>query len=165
MMRKLSVGVIATALLMSGGLIGVSFAGAGGISEPMVIELSLDLCGDSCRIFELQDPVEGRRGNALITLADDMLLDVDGNRVGRQSEQCTTSGGRGRGTPWLCTYVVTLTAGPHTDAGTVVSTGIYEFDASTFAVVGGTGAYENVRGYATMEVVEGHEILTLNLIP
>jgi hypothetical protein len=167
MLKKLSVGAIATALLLSGGLLGVSFAGAGGITEPQVIELSLDLCGNTCQIFELQDPVFGRRGDLWITVSDDALLDVDGNRVGRQSEQCTTSGpaGRGHGTPWHCTYIVTLNDGPHTDAGTIVSTGIYTFETDTFAITGGTGAYENVRGTVTMDPVDGREVLTLNLIP
>ena len=165
MTRKLSVGVIAAALLMSGALVGVSFGGGGGITQPEVIELSLDLCGKSCRLFELRDPVFGRRGNALITLSKDSLFDVDDNEVGAQSEHCTTSEGRGGGTPWVCTYVLRLKPGPHTERGTVVTTGIYRFGPSTFAVTGGTGAYENVRGYATLEVVGKREFLTLNLIP
>ena len=167
MMRKVTVGVIATALLMSGATVGVSFAGAGGITEPQVIELSLDLCGNSCRGFELQDPILGRRGTAWIVVSDDSLFDVDGTRVGHQSEQCTVSYGRNDkgGTPWLCTYVITLKAGPHTEPGTVVTTGIYHFGGETYAVTGGTGAYENVRGYATMVVVDDREVLTLNLIP
>ena len=165
MARKLSVGSIAVAMLISGGLVGVSYGQGGGITEPQVIELSLDLCGDSCRIFELQDPVHGRDGNALITLAKDPLFDVDGNQVGFQSEHCTTSEGHRVGTPWICTHVLKLKAGPHTEPGSVVTTGIYTFDTSTFAVVGNTKAYENVRGSARMVVVEGREVLTLNLIP
>jgi hypothetical protein len=47
----------------------------------------------------------------------------------------------------------------------VVTTGIYTFGPSTFAVTGGTGAYENVRGSARMVVIEGSEVLTLSLIP
>jgi hypothetical protein len=166
-MRKVGIGVLTAALLMSGALVGVSHGGSGGITEPTTIELSLDLCGRSCRIFELQDPIHGRPGTAWVTVSDDALLDVDGTRVGRQSYQCTTSGpaGRGPGTPWVCTYVVTLADGPYTDAGTVVTTGIYTFGTDTFAVTGGTGAYENIRGTATMEAVEGREVLTLNLIP
>ena len=72
----------------------------------------------------------------------------------------------GGGTPWVCTFLLKLKAGPHTERGTVVTTGIYRFsDPSTYAVTGGTGAYENVRGYARMEVVHKREVLTLNLIP
>jgi hypothetical protein len=166
MTRKLSVGVIATALLLSGGLVGVSFGGTGGISEPQVIELSLDVCGDSCRLFELRDPVHGPRGNALITLSNDPLFDVDGNRVGSQIRHCTTSDGNRGGTPFVCTDLLKLKAGLHTEAGTVVTTGTYRFgDPSTSAVIGGTGAYENVRGYATLETSGGQETLILNLIP
>jgi allene oxide cyclase-like protein len=103
-------------------------------------------------------------------MSKDPLFDVEGTKVGQQSEQCTVSYGENKGgTPWVCTYVITLKAGPHTEQGTVVTTGIYDFDSSTFAVTGGTGAYENVRGYATMELVgtgaDRHEVLTLNLIP
>ena len=165
MKRQLIVGVIAAALLVSGGLVGVSYGQGGGITEPQVIELTLDVCGNSCRIFELQDPVHGRSGNALITLSKDPLFDVDGNEIGFQSEHCTTSEGHGVGTPWVCTYVLKLKAGPHTEPGSVVTTGIYTFGPSTFAVTGGTGAYENVRGSARMVVIEGSEVLTLSLIP
>jgi hypothetical protein len=140
MKRKLIVGMLAPALLMSGALVGVSFGGGGGITQPEVIELSLDLCGDSCRGFELRDPVFGRRGKAWITLSQDPLLDVDGNQVGFQSELCTVSYGPRGGTPWVCTFLLKLKAGPHTERGTVVTTGIYRFsDPTRFAVTGGTG--------------------------
>lgn len=47
--------------------------------------------------------------------------------------------------------------------------GNFDFEGSTFAVTGGTGAYANVRGYATLDVAgEGESrpnVLTLNLIP
>jgi hypothetical protein len=165
MTRKLSVGVLAASLLLSGALVGVSFGGGGGISQPEVIELSLDLCGDSCRGFELRDVAFGRRGTAWITMSSDQLFDVDDNRVGRQSYDCTSSEGRGEGTPWVCTFVLSLKDGAYTDRGTVTTTGIYRFDISRFAVTGGTGAYENVRGYATMEDVGKREVLTLNLTP
>ena len=56
--------MIATALLLSGGLVGVSFGGTGGIAEPQVIELSLDECSESCRGFELHDQIFGRSGTA-----------------------------------------------------------------------------------------------------
>jgi hypothetical protein len=171
MMRKLSVGLVATALVLSGAMVGVSYGGESGITEPEVIELSLDVCSNACRGFELRDVGFGRRGTALITLNHDALLDVEGNPVGRSSAQCTTSGGKGGGTPWVCTIVVTLKAGTYTEAGTVVLTGIYRFSdpPEEYAVTGGTGAYENVRGYATQELVgtgaDRHEVLTLNLIP
>ena len=171
MRGKLMVGVIAAALLLSGGLVGVSFAGAADISEPQVIELSFDDCGGTCRIFELQDPVFGRPGEAWIVVNDDPLFDVDGAKVGHRSEQCTVSYGNRRdgGTPWVCTSVITLKAGPHTELGTVVTTGIFDYDGSTWAVTGGTGAYANVRGSATVETVgdgdDQHEVMTLNLIP
>lgn len=44
-------------------------------------------------------------------------------------------------------------------------TGIYDFDRSILAVTGGTGAYANARGSATLEDVGDREALTLNLMP
>lgn len=161
MVRKLSVGVIATALLLSGGLVGVSVAGGQGIEQPEVIELSLDVCGAKCKGYALRDPIFGQ-GNGFMTLSRDPVFDVDGNKVGNQDESCVVS----KGTAFVCSYVITLKDGQHTQAGTVVTTGIYLFDdPTTFAVTGGTGAYANVRGYAALETSGGQEFLTLNLIP
>jgi hypothetical protein len=157
----LSVGVIATALLLSGGLVGVSVAGGQGIEQPEVIELSLDVCGAKCKGYALRDPIFGQ-GNGFMTLSRDPVFDVDGNKVGNQDESCVVS----KGTAFVCSYVITLKDGQHTQAGTVVTTGIYLFDdPTTFAVTGGTGAYANVRGYAALETSGGQEFLTLNLIP
>jgi dirigent-like protein len=165
MMRKLTVGLIATAFLLSGALVGVSFAGGGGIEQPEVIELSFDLCGTKCRGYELRDPVFGH-GKGLITLSKDPISDGDGNTVGHQNQSCVVSGSGGKGTDWVCTYVITLTDGPHTESGTIVTTGLYRFDGPTaFAVTGGTGAYANVRGYATLDSTGDQVMLTLNLTP
>ena len=162
MTRKLSIGVLAAALLLSGALVGVSFGGGGGITQPEVIELSLTICGrPNCTGWETRH-AEWGRGTGLVTAARDPLFDVDGTRVGRQSQRCVVAD------EWFCTYVVTLKDGPYTDGGTVATTGIYGWDeGSTLAVTGGTGAYENVRGYATLEVPRGpdNDVLTLNLIP
>lgn len=161
MTRKLSIGVLAAALLLSGALVGVSFGGGGGITQPEVIELSLTICGrPNCTGWELRHAAWGRRGGGLVTSARDPLFDVDGTRVGRQSQRCVV------GIEWFCTYIVTLEDGPYTDGGTVVATGIYGFDeGSTLAVTGGTGAYENVRGFATLEDPRGEDALTLHLTP
>jgi len=160
MTRKLSVGALAAALLMSGALVGASFGGGGGITQPEVIELSLTICGrPNCTGWELRHAAWGR-GTGLITVARDPLFDVDGTRVGSQHAQCVVG-------DWMCTYVLELKAGPYTELGTVVTTGIYRFDeGSTLAVTGGAGAYENVRGTATLEDPRGpDDVLTLNLIP
>ena len=161
MSRKLSIGVLAAALLLSGALVGISFGGGGGITQPEVIELSLTICGrPNCTGWELRHTAWGR-GGGLVTSATDPLFDVDGTRVGRQNARCVVGG------DWFCTYVVTLKDGPYTEDGTVVTTGIFGWeDGSTLAVTGGTGAYENVRGFATLEDPKGdNDSLTLHLIP
>jgi len=161
MMRKLSVGLVAVALLMSGAMVGVSFAGGEGIEQPEVIELSLEICGAKCKGYALRDPIFGQ-GNGFMTLSHDPVFDVDGNKVGNQEESCVVS----KGTAFVCSYVITLKDGPHTENGTVVTTGIYRFgDPTAFAITGGTGAYANVRGYAALETSGGQEFLTLNLVP
>jgi len=162
MTRKLSVGVLAAALLLSGALVGVSFGGGGGITQPEVIELSLEICGrPNCTGWELRH-VEWGRGTGLITVARDPLFDVDGTQVGSQRTQCVVSAS------WVCTWLVALKDGPYTESGTIVTTGIYGWEeGSTLAVTGGTGAYENVRGSATLESASdpGGYVLTLNLTP
>jgi hypothetical protein len=160
MTRKLGVGVLAAALLMSGALVGVSFGGGGGITQPEVIELSLSICGrPNCTGWELRH-AEWGRGGGLITVARDPLFDADGTRVGSHRMQCVVG-------DWQCNVVIELKAGPYTELGTVVTSGMFRWESSTFAVTGGTGAYENVRGSATLEDPRGPDnaVLTLNLIP
>ena len=130
---------------MSGALVGVSFGGGGGITQPEVIELSLELCGrPNCTGWELRHAAGGgERG--LLTVSRDPLFDVDSTRSGSQRTQCVVG-------DWQCKFVLELKAGPYTELGTVVTTGIFRWEeGSTFAVTGGTGAYENVRGSATLE--------------
>ena len=161
MTRKLSVGVLAAALLVSGALVGVSFGGGGGITQPEVIELSVILWDpDSFRMYGLRDPDYGK-GKAVIAVSHDSVFDVDRDDVGSLRQDCVD---------WVCTYVFGLKAGPHTERGTVVATGVYRFGKPTrFAVTGGTGAYENISGYIDEVAGEGQDedrtFLTLNLTP
>jgi len=159
MTRKLMVGVIAASLLVSGGLVGVSYGQGGGITEPEVIELSFGFCEPSCRSYPLS--ASGGGPAAQITLGKFTLFDVDGNRVGTIHESCVNS----ETGPWICTLIHKLKAGPHTERGTVVTNGTWSFDpviAADFAITGGTGAYANVRGFATWDE-EG--TYSLNLFP
>ena len=160
-MRKLSVGLIATALLLSGALVGVSYGGEGGITEPEVIELSTAVCGTPgwCRHFPMVD-WDGRQ-TGQVSIIRNPIYDADGKKVGTVNVWCSV----GLGTDWVCTYVHTLKAGAYTAVGTIVTTGIYTGnDGDVFAVTGGTGAYDNVRGHATMNY-SGELNYTLNLIP
>ena len=157
MMKKLSVGLLTAALLTSGGLVGVSFGGGGGITEPRLIELHIDVC--SHPYFYLLDPDERVVGQ--VTLCRSPIFDVDGDRAGTHNISCTVSDR----TDWVCTHLYTLKDGPHTDSGTIVTTGEYtDGDGDVFAVTGGTGAYQDVGGYAVQEGGGGINH-TLNLIP
>jgi hypothetical protein len=166
MTRKLSIAVIAVALavalLMSGTLVGVSYGGGGGITQPTVIELSTPLCirGSSphCRGSSVRWDLWGR-GAGIIAASQDPVFDIDDNRVGILKHRCVD---------WVCTDLLKLVDGQFTDRGTVVITGYFHpGDPSTWAVTGGTGAYENVRGFARMvsERVKKRHSLTLTLIP
>jgi hypothetical protein len=160
--KRIIVGVLSAALLSSGALVGVSFGGAnGGITEPQVIELRLDPCSQVCRHYQF--PNTDDRGVGQLTMGKNPISDADDNRVGKMTLSCVVSDGQGSDdTNWTCTHVLSLTAGPYTERGTVVTTGIYYTgEKDVVAVTGGTGAYENVRGTA---VVEGRNY-TLYLIP
>ena len=180
MTRKLTIAVIATALLMSGALVGVGYAGGTGstqpavLEEPTVIELVwrtgaedshirfLPLAGDMPGgRFEAEGPTIGQ-----ITTKKLTLFDVDGNEVGRHYIECLVT----IDTPWICTQVSVLKDGPNTDKGTVVTTGYSKHapgkpNISTIPVTGGSGAYNNVGGQAIQEGVDGKVRYTLYLEP
>ena len=107
----------------------------------------------------------GRTGRS--TVAKNPISDVDGNEVGHVNTFCMASVGEGGLTNWVCTLVLKLTAGPYTQRGTIVATGLYgigEDDADVHAVTGGTGAYENVGGTLRQEYHRGVNFI-LNLLP
>lgn len=180
MFRKVSIGLLSAALLMSGALVGVGYAGGGGstepamLEEPTVIELVwktgaedthirfLPLAGDMPGgRFKAEGPTIGQ-----ITTKKLTLFDVDGNEVGRQYIDCMVT----IDTPWICTLVSVLKDGPNTDKGTVVATGYSKHtpgmpNISSIPVTGGTGAYNNVGGHVIQEGVDGRVKYTLFLVP
>ena len=160
-MKKLSIVVLAATLLMSGTLVGVSYGGGGGITEPEVIGLHIDVCRRPYH-YVLGDPdapvavVVGQ-----VTLCRSPILDAAGDRTGTQNVSCTVSDA----TDWVCTSIYTLREGPFTDRGTIVATGIYRGgDGDIHAITGGSGAYQDVGGYAVQDDGAGINH-TLNLIP
>ena len=164
MSRKLSIVALTAALLMSGTLVGVSYGGGGGIPEPQVIELVTYGCATDdddpatgCRVFELTDD-EGNRTGTIFRFRTP-LSDVDGNPVGQGFLQCDIAKGTGR----TCTLVLSLKPGPHTEAGTIVSTGVQPFPPP--AITGGSGAYLNVRGEMSGEEQSDGFHLFVSLIP
>ncbi|HEY7659711.1 MAG TPA: hypothetical protein VIC58_03850 [Actinomycetota bacterium] len=161
MIRKLGVLLVGSAFLMSGALVGVSYGGGGGIPEAEVIELHIDVCSRP-HFFFFDDP-DGPESAIVgqVTLCRSPIFDADGNRVGKQNVSCVVSDK----TDWLCTNVYTLKEGPFTDGGTIVTTGHYDGgEGDVHAITGGSGAYQDVGGYAVQEGGPGINH-TLNLIP
>jgi hypothetical protein len=162
--RKAGAGVIALVLLLGGLLAGVSYGGGGGITEPTVLELvSANGCapgdgdpGTECRDFPLEDASGALSGT--ISRFRVQLRDVDGNAVGRASLGCIEA----RKTGSICTLVLSLKPGPHTELGTIVSTGT---GLPPSAITGGSGAYLNVRGDVTGESQNDGFHVFVNLIP
>jgi len=166
--RKLLIGVLASAVLLVGTLVGVSFGGGGGITQPEEIVLTHSICGKDarCEFFRL-DP-SSRGGDGQLIQGRLPSRDVDGNVVGMSHAQVVTVEGTGS----TATVIQTLKDGPHTSRGTITLTGFVQRDGCyfgdevcTFAVTGGTGAYVNVRGHATLERVGKKIRTTLSLIP
>lgn len=165
MQRRLGIGALSAALLLSGLWVGVSHGGNGGIAEPQAIELNTGHCGGPntrCRFYGLRT---GGTVDGQILTVNGPSIDVDGTVVGRLRETCTYVG-------WdtnVCTQVFSLKAGPRTERGSIVTTGVLgewvEGLNGRFAVTGGTGAYVNVRGHAE-KVYDGKDfVFTLHLIP
>lgn len=157
MSRKLSIGVLAGTLLLSGMLVGVSYGGGGGITQPEVITLT-GTSGD-LRAFPLRN-ADGKR--ALITILKEGLDDVDGAAVGNHRWNCVGSHGYGQ----VCNDVIHLKQGAHTERGSITVAGEFRgYNGESWAVTGGTGAYVNVRGHLTLSVEGGEFTQTLYLIP
>lgn len=162
--RKAGVGVTVASLLLAGVLIADAFAGGGGITDPQVIELVTGACatGDNdpathCKVYELTDD-EGDRSGEIFRFRVP-LSDVDGNPVGQIFLQCDDAKTTGR----TCSAVLSLKPGPHTESGTIVSMGVNHLPPA--AIVGGSGAYLNVRGEMTGEEQSDGFHIFVNLIP
>lgn len=137
-----------------------AWSAGGGIVDPTTIELHLSGCATDdadpatgCHVYPLRDEDGNRSGT--VAKFREPIEDADGNVVGRQFAECVASQGAGE----ICTLIQVLRDGPYTDPGTIVLTGLSN---GTFAVTGGSGAYANVRGDATLEA---GFVLTLELQP
>ncbi len=168
--RKLLIGGLASAVLLVGALVGVSYGGGGGITEPQVIVLSHSSCGKDarCGFFKLKPLGSSDSAYGQLILGRIPSHDVDGNLVGMSHGWVSSAQGTGS----FATVIETLKPGPHTSRGSVTLTGFvpgggcyFGDKVCTFAVTGGTGAYVNARGYATVEAVRRQIRTTLHLIP
>jgi hypothetical protein len=156
--RKAAVGVLASALVVSGLLMGVSY-GSAGITVPTEIQVFIE--GDA-RIHEypLRDTDGDRSG--LIGTYRDRSVDVDGDPMGNVRVSCLYSSG----VLAQCEGVATLPDGAYSDAGTITFSGNFKgFNDEVLAVTGGTGAYENARGTVTNTVIGDHLVRVFNLLP
>jgi len=159
MLKRLGVGVLSAGLLVSGMLMGISYAGGAGITEPQVIALHL---GDNSanRNFPLKDDEGDKTGG--MGVFRETLLDADGNQVGN----LTSTFFRVHRVAWTDAATFTLKSSPYTQAGTVAIAGNFKgFNGESMAVTGGTGAYANVRGFVTLTLENDTYAYTLNLIP
>ena len=151
-------------MLVVGALFGISYGGGGGITQPVVLELTTTGCvtndddpATRCHIYRLRDE-NGRRSGEISRIRQP-VFDKDGTNVGILIGQFVS----GKGTGTTVTGVFNLKDGPFTDKGTVVLIGApTAFDG---AVLGGSGAYDNVRGDWVAESVQDGFLVTLNLIP
>ncbi|MGH2540221.1 MAG: hypothetical protein ACRDGK_06850 [Actinomycetota bacterium] len=167
--RKLLIGGLASAVLLVGTLVSVSYGGRGGITQPEEIVLTHSICGKDarCGYFRLKPSTKGT-GFGQVIQARVPLRDVDGNLVGMSRGHVVTVQGTGS----VATVIDTLKDGPHTYRGSVTLTGFVQSggcyfgdEVCTFAITGGTGAYVNARGQATLERVQRKIRTTLHLIP
>lgn len=164
--RKLLIGGLVSTALLVGTLVGVSYGGGGGITEPRVIELTHSSCGKDAHCWFYQ--LKAGPGFGQLVQGRIPSYDVDGNLVGTSHAWVTTASGTGS----IATVIERLKDGANTDRGSVTLTGFVQRngcyfgdEVCTFAVTGGSGAYVNVRGYATVESDPEGIRTTLYLIP
>jgi hypothetical protein len=139
------------AILLTGVLAGVSFGRSSGIVDPVTIPVWATACGEAdthCKFFPI-DTYGGKQGGDIETF-NVPIADQDGTIVGRNKVACTHA----RAVAAICNGVEILHAGAHTEAGTVQFAGIWtgpspDDPPAVFAITGGTGAYDNVRGHLT----------------
>ena len=159
-MRRIG-GVVALAIGLAVFLIGHgAWAGSTAISQPTELDLTAVSCGAQhthCWFFDLSG-----KGHGAVVRTSVPLQDQDGNVVGRHRADCTIAAHASG----VCTIVDTLHAGASTAEGTITLTGLYDgVPPATFAVTGGTGAYEGVSGYEVFDFDGTNYPTTLFLTP
>ena len=147
MFKKVSVGALVAALLLSGMLMGISQGkeGTQRAAAPATFQLLVGpTLSEKSQGLDLQTACEARAG---------------GERVGTILWNST-----GRGRNWHVTIVYRITD-EAMGVGTVVATGIFRgFNGEQLAVTGGTGAYVGATGTATLSVEDERFAHTLDLL-
>src|SRR5262245_41329236 len=152
-MHGIGIGVLATALLLSGLFVGVSQGAIG----PTTVRVTF---GDV--VAEHTHPLRDNHGGrtASVTFIKGKLADQDGTPIGLHRSECTIAEDVG----WWCTHTLTLKDGPYTDTGTITVTGLFKgFNGEESTVVGGTGAYAGVNGTAVATVENDGFVVTVEL--
>ena len=155
MARKIS--LVLAGLLMGGTVFALGAASASsGIAAPTEITVLEHATHD--KIVDI-----GKKGDStgdIFTYHNDLYDETDTTKVGGDNGMCVRESPK-LGT-WECWWTTTLAdgqitaEGPYTDSGT----------SWTYAVTGGTGLYENVRG-SMVETINaaGEYVLAYSLIP
>lgn len=151
--RGAAIGVTA---LLAVALIGGVAGAQGSDATPRVIELVSS--GNISEAATASTP-EGGVGS---TLLKERLLDADGQEVGTAVWHCTSA----EEVAWVCEAYLDLGPGAYTADGAIVAQGLFEgFSGESLAVIGGTGAYADARGEATLAVVDDAFTWHLELMP
>jgi hypothetical protein len=154
-------GVTTTVLVVASIVMARSaLAGSTVVSQPTELDLTTAACGTPhahCWVF----PLAGQ-GQGTIIRTSVPLLDQGGAVVGTHRADCALAS-KASG---VCTIVLTLHDGGSTDDGTITLSGVYAGGTpATFAVTGGTGAYEGVSGHMLFEFDGTSYPTTLFLTP
>lgn len=161
--RNAAIGVLATALLASGLLMGVSYGDTGRASIAVPTEIQVFIGdGNGLRSHEYSLRDEDGKASGGLGAYRDPALDADGDPMGNVKVTCISS----KSVLAQCTGVATLKAGPYSEAGSITFAGNFRgFTGETQAVTGGTGAYDNVRGTVTNTVIDDQLVRVFNLLP
>jgi hypothetical protein len=158
MFRKLSIFGLAGVLVLVGGGLTMAFAG-NNITQPETLVLTETTL--KSRFVDLGKPGPGPGDSFLFV--DSLTDPADGSRVGTVRGQCTVQIGH-----WQTCQV----GGFLDDRGEIFVSGVAPSTEQPtpldFAITGGTGEFENVRGSVHLEPdlnTEAEATLTLTLIP
>ena len=153
--RTLIAAGLTTALVVAGALALPALGQSGGSDQ--AVEIALYDADPPLAGGDAHATLDADAGKVSVNQLVESLSDADGNAVGQTFWDCTNAEPVG----WFCTLILDLDAGPYTEDGTIVIQGLFDgFNGETLAVTGGTGAYANARGDATL-ALEGDRLVRI----
>ena len=136
-LRRTSMALAAISALVLG-VAGVVSAQDEAPSHPMALDL-------------LSAGVIGQEDLGGVTILKEGLRNDADEDVGTAVWRCSNA----EGVAWVCTVYLELESGTSTAAGSIVAEGRFEgFVGESFAVTGGTGAWADARGDATLTATD-----------